>query len=163
MDSFSNEQEKKSSECIDKKKGITWQLKWRHRVCALILDLIITCTIVWAIINVALILWEKKTTLWYVIMWIGVVNSWWGKPLWWQAALRFLLFYPIFFFYLLVVVDVLSFILFFNYRGYIFYNLWYYWFWVAIIILSINFIEIFSKSPTFMDEWIWIKRIKQQK
>ena len=139
------------------------QLKWRHRFCASLIDFIITYTIIWGIVNVIFVLWKKRTTLWYMIMWIETLDKNWGIPSRKQVLIRFLLCYNMFFFTIFIAAFILSiplYLLDINADD-IFYNIWYFWGLVFMIILLLNLVEMFSKSPTFIDNWAWVIRVKK--
>jgi len=152
--------------------------RWR-RFSVYILDLIINITGIWLIINLIMIIF-KKATLWNKVVWIIALNNKNNPINRWQSLLRYFIFNPAFLALILFSFKILiwyitpwgwcvvsrdsSGLLILDpscgnepLRTLIDISNW--TFIVGIILYSISVIELFFKCPTFIDKWLWIKRI----
>ena len=150
-------------------------IPWRwERIWAFLLDLFLTYTIIWGIINIFLVLGNRRTTLWNMIVWIESINKNWDKISKKQSIIRFFIFYPMFLFVTFAVMMACAFIIWIfiwildiNDSSSIWYSIGYTYGTLIrfpCFILSImSIIEIFYSCPTYIDKWIWINRINKEK
>ena len=140
--------------------------RWR-RFFAYLLDIIINITGIWLIINIIITL-IKRITLWNMLAWIKTINEDNNKIWLWKTFLRYFVFYSTLFVLFFLTHIILSVIL--RWHG-IFchlgiddilcdiHNILLKSSEIVFVIILINVVEIFFKCPTFIDKWLWIKRI----
>ena len=155
-------------------KANDWNVTRGNRILSFVLDVIITYTFIWGIVNIFLVLGKKRTTLGNLIVWINSLNNDWSKISRKQWILRFFIFNPMFLFVSLIILAfVLVAVWFFIWifmsnidAGEIGYNIWYaYGSMIRIpcfVLFIMNVVEVFFSCPTYIDRLIWMKRVRQK-
>ena len=144
-----------------------------------IVYIIIIITIIVLIFVYLIFIIRKKTTLWNKSVWIIALNNKNNSINWRQALLRYFIFNPAFLALILILIWFIISLMLYLINGwcmmhtisstniqnpecekiYFIRNTGNRLGFFGLIFLLISILEIFFKCPTFIDKWLWIKRI----
>ena len=125
--------------------------RW-SRFLAWLIDVFVFITLIWWIINLIWV-FTKWTTIWLRIVWIRLISLSSDKLTFKQKFLRFISYFP--FWYSLMVIVAIPLMIFWGDK--IFETIIYSIMWFLFLL---NIVELFFSTPTFIDKWLKIAKIK---